>query len=178
MTLTGGRERQLHDGLSTGVNSKNDRFANFGGEFVAHLANGVSDVIGSFHHVLLKFEKHLNVGVAFVGCAAQIFDTVDRLHGLLYSVEHFSLNRVRRCAGITDVDDQQWQVDVGNLIDLEFVQCQKPYGHEHEQNNDSDNRFFDAEIRQEHVLLTYFGACVCAQGEGLSIFQRTAVRAQ
>ena len=168
----------MHDGLRAGVNPKNDRLANFGGQLVANLANGVADFIGGFHHVLLEFKEHLDVGVAFVGCSAQIFDAIDRLHGLFNTVEHFTFNRVRRCARVIDIDHQQWQIDIWNLIDFEFLQCQQPHGHEHDQNDDGDNRFLNAEIRQKHVLLTYFGSSVCTQRKGLSVFQRTACVAQ
>ena len=168
----------MHDGLRAGVNSKNDRLANFGGKLVANLANGVANFIGGFHHVLFEFKEHLYVGVAFAGSAPQIFDAIDRLHGLFNTVKHFTFNRVRRCAGVIDIDHQQWQIDIGNLIDFEFLQCQQPHGHEHDQNDDRDNRLLNAEIRQKHVLLTYFGSSVCTHRKGLSVFQRTACVAQ
>ena len=170
MALAGGRQCQLHNRLRSRVNAQDDRFTYFSWQLVAHFANGIAHFVCGLNHVLFKFKEHQNIGIAFIGGAAHVLNAIDRLQGFLNAVQDLSLNGIGRCAGIADVDHQQGHVHIRNLVDFEFLQCHEPYGHEHEQNDDRDDRLLNAEVGQKHGLLTHFGGCVSAQCKCLTVF--------
>ena len=111
----------MHDRLCCWVNAQDDGLTNFGGQLVAHFANGIAHFIGGLNHVLFKFKEHQNVGVAFIGRAAHFFDAIDRLQGFFNAVQNFTFHRIGRCTRIANVYHQQGHVDIGNLVDFEFL---------------------------------------------------------
>ena len=171
MFLARRRQRQLHDGLRGGVDAQNDRLADFGGQLVAHRADGVAHLVGGFDQVFLEFKKHQKIGIAFVGRGFEFLDAADRLQGLFNPVEHLALDRVGRGAGVVDVHHQERQGHVGDLVDLEFFDGQDAQSHEHDDDDHRHHRAADAEIGEEHGSAPGFFR---AQGEGLTVFEVVA----
>ena len=140
------RQRQRHDRPVGGIELREDRLLHLRRQLVANLGDLVADLLRRQPRVLREVELDDDVREAVERVRRHLVDAADAGDHLFDRIDDFSLDDVRRRAGIRDRDHDDRRVDLRILVGVELHQRHQPEDHEQQHRDDGQDRAFDGGI--------------------------------
>ena len=141
------------DGPGRGVKAQHPRLFDLGaqggldgGYFFAHIIGGLAPV-----DVQAEFDHHHRLPL--VAARGQGADAGDGVDAFLNLARDLTLHNLGCGAGVVGNHHHRWEIDVGELVDLQALQGKQAQHHQGQHDHGGKNRVFKANAREPHGLL-------------------------